>query len=448
MGRKRRFEQTAGECVPTPRVRGVAELQSIVGRHLKRISEIEKDICRLQAEQVREGAAYVRDQLELDERLGMTAAPGQDATMVAEIAVARGVSTLSASSWLSDAFVLDDTLPFTLEALERGEISLGSARTIAIEVNLIEDLALRRFADEVVAMESAGQLPGKIKKLAQTRVIDIDPEAGLARAERARADRHLSLYPGEPGVGVLTANLPAEQATACWNALHEHAVGVKAVGNEERSLNQIMCDEFVGRITGVSKPGKVKVRLDLVMSEVSLLGLSDAPAQLLPLGPIPAQIARRLVALGDTWLRRIFTDPVDGSALLSDPKRRHYRGALRDLVLARDRTCRGPACPSPIRDIDHVVEHAHGGPTTFGNGEGVSKGCHTMRDRPDVTVATHGDSNAVTWTLPSGARATSLPPPALGFGSGDLYQILNRRRITTASDEPVPRRPLRRQLRC
>jgi hypothetical protein len=122
----------------------------------------------LRAEQIRCPGTYLREQLEIDSRHALAMSDEQSRVMAAEIAVARRISNLSAASWLSDAFLLDDSLPFTLEALERGELSLWSARAIGREVNYLDDLALRRLADEVIAEEAVGMLPGRIKKLAQT----------------------------------------------------------------------------------------------------------------------------------------------------------------------------------------------------------------------------------------------------------------------------------------
>jgi hypothetical protein len=227
------FVTTAGHIEPAPRVRGVAELESSVRSQLARISDIETEICRLRAEQIRCAGTYLREQLEIDSRHALAMSEEQSRVMAAEIAVARRISNLSAASWLSDAFLLDDSLPFTLEALERGELSLWSARAIGREVNYLDDLALRRLADEVIAEEAVGMLPGRIKKLAQTRVMGIDPAAMDRRARQERADTFISCQPGDAGVAFLTAKLAAEQALACWHAVHDQATAVYAGGDPE-----------------------------------------------------------------------------------------------------------------------------------------------------------------------------------------------------------------------
>lgn len=412
-------------------------MESSVRTQLRAIGDLESQICALQAEQVRRAATYVREQLEIDSRLGRPQGEEQHRVMVAEVAVARRVSNLSASSWLADAFTLDDFMPATLGALERGEISLWSARQISQQISVLEDIALRWLADELVATEAPGLPPGKVKQLAKTRVMGIDPAAADARAVEARAERYVTATVGEDGDGFLTAKLPAEQALACWNAIHDHATALYAGGDPDgRSVSRIMCDTFVERLTGAIQAGELKTHVSLVMTDATLLGFDDAPGQLIGLGPVPPRVARLVAATGDTWIKRLYTDAVDGSALLIDTRARLFSGKLRTNIIARDQACRGPACLTRIADIDHIVEHTRGGRTNRANGQGLSKGCHTLRDHRGVHVSKSADSNAVIWTLPLGARVTTLPPPALGYGSSGGDQLEHRRELTRRGEGP------------
>jgi hypothetical protein len=412
-------------------VRSDLEIDSSISGQLRRIGAIEREIAALQAEQVRRAGLFVREREELDARQGCAPGSVQWTAMVAEIAVARGISTLSAASWLDDAFTLDDTAPYTLDALARGDISLWSARAIAGQLKLVEDIGLRRLADEVIAEEAAGLLPGKIKTLAETRIIDLDPSAADARAVQARKTRNVTCTPGEVGTGLLTATLPIEQAVACWNALHDQALTEYAAGDPDgRKVSHLMSDLLVERLTGQTKAGEVKTQVNLVMDSATLLGLDDKPGQILGMGPIPPGVARMIAATGDSWVTRLFTDPVDGSVLLADSRSRRFYGALRKLIRLSVQHCRGPACLAKIVDFDHLDEYHRGGRTKRVNGQGLSKGCHRMRDHPQVTVTRDPQSNAVTWTLPSGQRATTLPPPALGYGTSDRAEVLIRDRLS------------------
>jgi hypothetical protein len=66
--------------------------------------------------------------------------------------------------------------------------------------------------------------------------------------------------------------------------------------------------------------------------------------------------------------------------LAKDPRARFARGALADHVRIRDRSCVGPGCDRPARrsQLDHTIDHAHGGNTVEGN---IGPGC--WRHHPD-----------------------------------------------------------------
>ncbi len=76
------------------------------------------------------------------------------------------------------------------------------------------------------------------------------------------------------------------------------------------------------------------------------------------------------------WVRRLFTHPDDGTLVAMDSERRLFDGGLRRFLLARDGTCRTPWCDAPVRHVDHVVDHAAGGPTTAANGQGLCVRCN------------------------------------------------------------------------
>jgi hypothetical protein len=63
-----------------------------------------------------------------------------------------------------------------------------------------------------------------------------------------------------------------------------------------------------------------------------------------------------------------------------DPRARFARGALADHVRIRDRSCVGPCCDRPARrsQLDHTIDHAHGGDTVQAN---IGPGC--WRHHPD-----------------------------------------------------------------
>lgn len=403
-----------------------AAREEACGATLDRVSDLQKRICALQAEQLRQLAMFVDERNGLDEDLGVPMCPAQYRCLVAEVAIACNLSNLTAQSLLSDAYALVNWHPFTVTALHSGAINLPAARAVARETRLLDDPAQQALADQVIAEELPDVSPGKIRGLVERRVIEIDPDAAARKATTERADKHVVCIPADPGTAFLNAYLPAEQAVACWHALDDHARALHAAG-DARSISHLMCDTLVERVTGIATPADIKVHLNLVMSDTSLLGVDDQSAELVPCGPIPAPVARLIAATSNTWVKRLYTDPVDATLVAADPSRRRFDGALRDFISGRDGHCRGIKCSSPIRDIDHIQPHRSGGPATADNGQGLSKNCHTSRDHPGMRLTRDAETGVVTWTTPSGRRYHSLPPPALGHGASSATQRRYRR---------------------
>ncbi|QYN37991.1 DUF222 domain-containing protein [Pseudonocardia sp. DSM 110487] len=83
-----------------------------------------------------------------------------------------------------------------------------------------------------------------------------------------------------------------------------------------------------------------------------------------------------IAEIADQWADRHRT----WRELGKDPRARFARGALADHVRIRDRSCVGPGCDRPARrsQLDHTIDHAHGGDTVQAN---IGPGC--WRHHPD-----------------------------------------------------------------
>ena len=389
--------------------------QDAMGERLDRIADLERQISALQAAQLEETAAFVADRVNFDQAHGFLADQIQYRGMVAEVAMAKRVSVITAGRFMDDAWRLTADHPCTMAALRAGTIGLHAARMIALESIVLDDPAAKALADRVISEEAVDLLPGKVRALAERRVCEIDPDAAEHRTQRERADKHVQLDPAGSGMAWINAYLPAEQAQAAWKSVRDHVKRLRAAG-DPRTTSHLMCDTFVERLTGTST-ASLPSEIHVVMTDATLLGLSDDPAHLAGVGPMAASVARDLATNDNAWLRRFLTDPVDGSLTHGDPRRRKADGSLRALVIARDQHCRGIQCASPITDLDHLLEHAKGGLTTLENLQGESENCHTTRDDPRMHVTRDHDTGVVTWTTPSGRVYRSLPPPAMVGGS-------------------------------
>lgn len=225
------------------------------------------------------------------------------------------------------------------------------------------------------------------------------------------------------GTGTISADLPAEQAVACWQALDHQARCLRGEG-DTRSIRELMCDLFVERVTGQAKATNLRLEVGVVVATSSLVGCDGQPGKLVghrggDHGTLLAELVRELATSDSAWWRRLVCDPVDGTLLHMDPTRRRFTGAIRQFLLYRDGGSRRPYSDAAIYDIDHLRPHADGGPTSIGNGHGLAKRDHGLRDLPGWQVgAVDGDtSGPVRWTTPTGHSYDSRPPPLLGHGN-------------------------------
>ena len=160
------------------------------------------------------------------------------------------------------------------------------------------------------------------------------------------------------------------------------------------------------------------VEVQVVLGAGTLLGLDDEPGLLRGYGAVPAWVVRDLVGSADrsgaaTTLRALFCDPADGRLVAMDAKTRRFAGGLRQFALYRDQQCR--LSGGRIVDVDHIDEHRLGGPTVAGNGQGLGKDAHVVKDHPGIGVAAlptqpvgdgldryRAHAPDIEWTLPTG----------------------------------------------
>ncbi len=238
----------------------------------------------------------------------------------------------------------------------------------------------------------------------------------------------------------LTALLPVAQAVAAYAALTA-AADTARTGGDPRSKGQVMADTLTTRVTGQSTADAVPVEVQVVITDRALLAGEETPAQIPGYGTIPAAFARTLLnpttdesgcgfdtkadapvsGAARVWLRRLYTHPETGALVAMDSTRRLFDAGLRRFLLARDGgTCRTPWCDAPIRHLDHIVEHAAGGPTNADNGQGLCIRCNHTKQHPGWTARTIpapdirvGGRHTVETTTPTGHTYRSTAPPLI-----------------------------------
>ncbi len=202
------------------------------------------------------------------------------------------------------------------------------------------------------------------------------------------------------GTAELWVRGPAEKITAAYQALDTWAVGLRSTG-DPRTRGQIMVDTLVERVTGLASADHIDVEIQLVMDAPTLLGDGDTPAELIGHGPIAPSVADDLIATArNASVRRLLTDPIDGTLLVRESRRRLFDGRQRAHIRARDQYCRQPGCECGIRETDHIYAYQHGGPTTLTNAQGLCKTSHPSSTNPAGT------------SRPTARPSPGPPPPA------------------------------------
>ncbi|REE05104.1 HNH endonuclease [Citricoccus muralis] len=417
--------------------RAIASPDGPEAESIDRIRALEALKAACAAAQARETAALHAHRTQSEAAHGIPEAR-RGRGLPGEVGLARRTGARG-SKHLRLALNLTADLPHTLEALTAGRISEDQAAAIDRQTHWLTS-PQRRAADTALAdrIEFLGHR--QLVQEAQAAAQGQDPAAALQRQEQACRDRHVSLKPAQtnPGMAYLTALLPIAQASACYQNLTTAAASTIAEGDAaERTPQQVLTDLFVQRLTGQTTAEDVPLEIQLIMTDTALLnaaGLAgdtantggqnvragtetgagvdaDLPAWLPGHGPIPAPVARRMIAdtEAEVFIRRLYTSPGTGQLVAMDSHRRVFSGLLRHMVLLRDGICRTPYCDAPIRHIDHATPHRDGGPTSWDNASGLCVRCNHTKENLGWTH--HATAGELRVTTPTGHEYTNHPRP-------------------------------------
>jgi len=400
---------------------------------IDRIRAVDRAVAALAASQVADSAEFFASQMDEQERLGVPLRR-RGRGIADQIGLATKRSPTVASRRLADARALMTEMPETLAAMAAGRVSeLGASIAVRETACLTADD--RRQIDRELATSVDDMSIGQIEQATRRRAQELDVEAAVKRIARARKDRHVTIRPQADCMARVSALVPVEQGVAVYAALKAAAESAHS-GGDDRTKGQVMADTLVERVTGQSFAGGVPLEIGLIMTDNALLGRTETPAHLPGYGPIPAALARQMASAaaaaeadvrtsegtpqGDVedanraraWVRRLLTDPIDGTVTSIDPRRRRFSGALAAFIRLRDQVCRDPYCDAPIRDLDHLHDHARGGPTSAENGVGLCQRGNLVDQVPGWHIG--GTARHRVIITPTGHRYESRPPPALG----------------------------------
>ena len=251
--------------------------------------------------------------------------------IAAQVGLARRDSPHRGSRYVGLAQALVAELPHTMAALRAGDISEWRATVVARETACL-DRADRLLADAELGPRLAELGDRQIEAAARKVAYRLDPQAFLAGpGGRTRTAGHPAAGAGHD---VPADRVPAGRPGVAAKA----ALGGRPTGSgppgDPRSRDQIMADTTLWSADHrTSRRGRVPVEVHLVMTDTTLLGGGDEPADLIGGGPIPAPAARDLIRDTD--------ETVVGAPALHPPQR---GGAGRDGVPA-------PGVPRPAAAV-------------------------------------------------------------------------------------------------
>ena len=331
-----------------------------------------------------------------------------------------GVLTLSsaAAGALVDQSKRVCSLPPVSQALAAGEMSWQHAKIIADETEGLDPAGaaalVAHFFDPDAPHPARGAAPGELvpsRFRAKVRAWRErhHPESIEKRHTKSAADRRMEYTPDRDGMAWISLHLPGDTACAIWNRTTAIARGLQGP-HEPRTITQLRPDIAAAQLLGsgtAGEPGNVPTpRADvLVMVPVfSLLGLTDEPAMLDGFGPIPASMARKLVADGANSFYRVLVDPRDGAPLEIGRKNYRLTQTIKRWIRMRDATCTFPGCTNrtPDNETDHLQAWKHGGSTDVSNLAQLCPKHHRLKHHSQWTPDPATTNEPPGWTSPTG----------------------------------------------
>lgn len=360
-------------------------------------------------------------------------ATAQEMSRVAEVACTLTIGERAAAALLGEAHALTTSLPAALDALEAGTIGWQHARIVVEETAGLTPAATSALEahffgpDEQVRGAAPGELvPARLRRKLRAWRERHHPESIEERHAKSATDRRMEYSPDRDGMAWISLYVPGDIACAIRNRTTAQARGLQGP-QEPRTLTQLCADIAAGLLLGSTNhdAGDVpspKAEVLVTVPVFSLLGLTDEPAEVDGLGPVPASMARKLVADGASSFYRVLVDPRDGAPL--EIGRTSYRlpETMKRWLKMRDGRCTFPGCSNHSLDneADHLKAWQHGGATGISNlGQACPKH-HRLKHRTGWTPTEASVNQPPGWTSPTGryypAEHPDREPPLMPPG--------------------------------
>jgi hypothetical protein len=314
-----------------------------------------------------------------------TSAQAQEMAVTSELACVLTIGDRAAGALLNQSHTLTTSLPLTLSALQSGVLSWQHARVMVDEAATLDPSGAAALEAHFLDPDApnpvrgcpAGEMPAfRFRHMARTWRERHHTESIEKRHAKGVLDRRVEYTPDQDGMAWLSAYLPADQAAGIWNRTTAIARGLQGP-DEPMTLTQLRANVFASALLGSGSPAEhdprqvppPRAHVLVTVPVFSLLGATEETAILDGFGPIPASMARDLVANGADSFYRVLVDPRGGAPL--EIGRDNYRltKAMRNWLRLRDGKCPFPGCSNHSLDneADHLLAWDKGGTTGVSN---------------------------------------------------------------------------------
>ncbi|HVS67653.1 MAG TPA: hypothetical protein VHE56_03810 [Mycobacteriales bacterium] len=264
-------------------------------------------------------------------------------------------------------------------ALERGELTLSHVKALGRAVERFP-VSVAQLVDEALVPLAIERrwTPAELRRAARRAAIDADPDGAADRAERAKAESDVLLYPRDDDMAGLDAHGDAATMQRVMDVINRDAEQLRRDG-DRRPIGVRRITALANAVLGKAAADRPTVQTMVTVDLSTYLGLTNRPGELSGYGPITAELARQLSQ--DAELVRLITDPIEGTVV--DVGRRSYRPTrlVRRIVEALHPVCAFAGCNrrAVSCDKDHRQDWREGGHTSTCNLQPLCRRHHNLK---------------------------------------------------------------------
>lgn len=331
--------------------------------------------------------------------------------MLAELACALRMPEGTVGRLVLQSQALVHELAATQALLKAGLISYRHARAVIEHAGSLPEPARARYEARVLP-DALTLTVAKFERVARRVRERAHPETILVRNRKCLLDRRVYFQAERDGMGTLVISTSAQDGQAAFNRISDLAKSLQGP-DEPRTLAQLRTDVAGDLLLdGETSSGLgrgVRAVVNVTVPVLSLLGVTEEPAELDGYGPIDPETARKLAGTA-TGFTRILTQPETGCVLSVTNNQFPVPAELKRWLQIRDGTCRFPGCSRPARgsDIDHTTAKQIDGQTVYENLAHLCKPHHALKHQTAWSVR-QGHDGTLHWASPAGKQYATDP---------------------------------------